>query len=53
VDDARDDYGPGKSVIDDLQIGQLTEKREVLDQVSWFLEGLIEDEEGEPKDTEE
>jgi hypothetical protein len=52
VDDARDDFGPGKSVIDDLQIGQLAEKQEVLDQVSWFLEGLIEDEdlEGEPEE---
>jgi hypothetical protein len=52
VDDARDDFGPGKSVIDDLQIGQLTEKQEVLDQVSWFLEKLIEDEdlEGEPEE---
>ena len=38
VDEARDDCGPGKSIVDDLQLGQLAEKREVLAQVTAFLE---------------
>jgi len=32
-----------KSVFDELQLGQLTEKREVSDQVTAFLEALIEE----------
>ena len=44
VDDARDEWGGDvKSIVDELQLGQLTEKREVLDQVTAFLEALIEE----------
>ena len=44
VDDARDERGrDAKSIFDELQLGQLTEKREVFDQVTAFLETLIEE----------
>ncbi len=44
VDDARDEWGGDlKSIFDELQLGQLTEKREVFDQVTAFLEALIEE----------
>ena len=44
VDDARNEWGGDlKSIFDELQLGQLTEKREVFDQVTAFLEALIEE----------
>ena len=43
VDDARDEWGDVKSIVDELQLGQLVEKREVFDQVTAFLEALIEE----------
>jgi len=44
VDDARDEWGGDlKSIFDELQLGQLTEKRDVFDQVTAFLEALIEE----------